>query len=430
MRQPILAAMILCLCSQVSHAQNPAAPSPPAPAPASQSPAPRNDYADPDTWLCRPDLPPEKNACNVDLTTTVIAANAKTTIERFSPNLNAPIDCFYVYPTVSTDPGGNATMTAAPEERAVIRAQFARFASQCRLYAPLYRQATLTAIFAAAVGHPMPIDRDMVYDDVLDAWNYYLAHDNHGRGVVLIGHSQGAGVLTLLIKNEIDGKPIQSRLVSALLLGTNLAVPKGKDVGGRFDHIPLCRSAAQTGCVISYVSFRATQPPTPDSRFGHVSGEDMLAACVNPAALAGGSGELHAYLGTKGVGFIASEATPDPWLKSGAPITTPFVSVPGLLTAECLNNEHGSYLAITVHADPEPPALSSERRTTTITGDVVVRGQVVPEWGLHLIDVSLAMGNLLDIVARESTAFITFRMQQQSAVQTELCSAVKCLVAL
>ena len=88
----------------------------------------------------------------------------------------------------------------------------------------------------------MAADRTLGYNDVLDAWNHYLKHDNNGRGVVLIGHSQGSGVLSQLIRNEIDGKPIQSRIISALLLGTNVAVPKGKDVGGAFKQLPLCRT--------------------------------------------------------------------------------------------------------------------------------------------------------------------------------------------
>ena len=52
------------------------------------------------------------------------------------------------------------------------------------------------------------LDRGLGYDDVRDAWNYYLQHDNHGRGVVLIGHSQGAYVLAALLAQEIDGKPV------------------------------------------------------------------------------------------------------------------------------------------------------------------------------------------------------------------------------
>ena len=37
------------------------------------------------------------------------------------------------------------------------------------------------------------------YRDVVDAWNHYLEHDNDGGGVVLMGHSQGTGVLVKLI---------------------------------------------------------------------------------------------------------------------------------------------------------------------------------------------------------------------------------------
>jgi hypothetical protein len=410
MRRVFVDLAVLLACAAMALAQTAPSSRPPAANAASQA-APRpvvpqaaalkNDYANPDNWLCRPGLAKEKDACAVDLSTTVIAADGKTTLEPFTADPVAPIDCFYVYPTVSNDPGGNATMQAETEEKAAIRMQFARFASKCRLYAPLYRQSTLTALYAAAVGHPIPVDRDMIYNDVLDAWNYYLAHDNHGRGVALIGHSQGANVLMFLIKNEIDGQPLQSRVVSALLLGANVAVPQGKNVGGAFQHMPLCTVRAQIGCVISYVSFRSTQPPTADGRFGHVPGENMQAACTNPTALVGGSGELHAYLGSKGVGFTGdSEARPQPWLKAGPPITTPFVSVPGMLSGECVTRDGLTYFSVTVAGEP------SGARVGDITGDVVVNGQVRPAWGLHLIDVNLAMGNLVDIVGEQSKAFL------------------------
>jgi hypothetical protein len=358
----------------------------------------RNDYGKGETWLCRPG---RHDACAVDLTTTVVAADGKLTPENWAADPKAGIDCFYVYPTVSRDAGGNSDMNPGPEEFAVVRAQFARFAAKCRPYAPLYRQVTLTALRAAVSGSPIPVDRALAYGDVLDAWNYYLEHDNHGRGVVLIGHSQGASVLTALIKYEIDGKPVQSRIVSALLLGANVAVPKGKDVGGAFQHVPLCHAAAQIGCVITYVTFRATDPPPAGSLFGKVADEGMIAACTNPAALGGGSGELHAYLRAMASGIVgSSEATPGPWVKNGPAVTTPFVSVPGMLTGECVSNESGSYLAVTVHGDPAGP------RTSEITGDVVAGGQVRHEWGLHLIDVNVAMGNLLEIVGAQGKAFL------------------------
>ena len=359
--------------------------------------ATKNDYSDGKAWLCRPG---RQDACAVDLSTTIVSAGGTLTREDWKPNASAPIDCFYVYPTVSTDPTPNSDMSIDPAERGVVRAQFARFGSQCRLYAPMYRQVTLAALRAGIAGTPMTVDRTLAYNDVLDAWNHYLQHDNNGRGVVLIGHSQGSGVLTQLIRNEIDGKPAQSRLISALLLGTSLPVPKGKDVGGAFQQIPLCRSAAQTGCVIAYASFRSTTPPPANSRFGRVQGENMQAACTNPAALGGGSGELHAYLSSGGRSITGSAAEPRPWVDPAKPIDTPFVSVPGLLTAQCVSNDKGSYLEVTVHGNPADP------RTDDISGDVMQNNEVNASWGLHLIDVNLSMGNLLDIVGQQGTAFL------------------------
>lgn len=355
----------------------------------------KNDYGKGETWLCRPG---RTDACAVDLMTTVVAADGKLKEEKWKANPDAPIDCFYVYPTVSNDTTANSDIKAGPEELNVIKQQFARFGSQCRLYAPLYRQITLTALRASLSGNPMKMDRTLAYNDVLDAWNHYLANDNKGRGVVLIGHSQGSGVLMQLLKNEIDGKPIQDRIVSALLIGMNVAVPKGKDVGGQFQKMPLCRSGNQTGCVISYVTFRETAPPPANTLFGRLPGE-MEVACTNPAALAGGSGELHAYLGAgRSAGSSAQE--PKLWVTPEQPIKTPFVSVPGLLTGTCVSDEKGSYLAVKVHGDPKDP------RTDDIVGDIVVAGQVQANWGLHLIDVNIAMGNLINIVGQQSKAYL------------------------
>src|SRR5260370_17865241 len=105
------------------------------------------------------------------------------------------MDWFYVYPTVSNDPTPNSDMIPGPEEKGVVRAQFARFASQCRPFAPMYRQITLTALRAMLAGTPMAADRPLAYNDVLDALNYYLEHDNKGRGVGVIGHSPAPAVV-------------------------------------------------------------------------------------------------------------------------------------------------------------------------------------------------------------------------------------------
>lgn len=255
-------------------------------------------------------------------------------------------------------------------------------------------------------GHPMPGSddpavRDLGYNDVKSAWEYYLHHENHGRGVVLVGHSQGSVILDRLIASEVDGKPAQALLVSAILMGWNVAVPAGADVGGDFASVPLCRRASQTGCAIAFASFRATSPPPPNSVFGRPvpPRSGMVAACVNPAALAGGAGELKAYFGSTPQQIAGLVAGPTRWGKD-LTVTTPYVSVPGLLSAECVTTDQFSYLAVSVHADP------AGARTSDIPGDLVRDGVVRPEWGLHLIDANLTIGNLLDIVDAESRAWV------------------------
>jgi hypothetical protein len=354
-----------------------------------QAPAP-NDYSDGKSWLCRPD---RHDACEVDLTTTIIASDGRLTREGFSSDLKAPIDCFYVYPTVSTDPTPNSDMIPDAAELNVVRQQFARFGSKCRLYAPVYRQVTLAGLRTRLSGGGGPLASGVQYDDVRDAWNYYLQHDNQGRGFVLVAHSQGSFILDELIRKEIDSKPVQSRMVSAILLGVTLSVPRGKDVGGSFQHVPLCRSASQTGCVITYSSFRSTAPPPANTRFGKVTNPDLIAACTNPATLRGGSGALHGYLSTEGRTIIGT-TKPEPWITPERRLETPWISVQGLLTGECRTNENATYLEVTVHPDP------SGKRTSDIIGDLT------PDWGLHLVDFNIAIGDLVDIVGQQAKAWL------------------------
>ena len=89
------------------------------------------------------------------------------------------------------------------------------------------------------------------------------------------------------------------------------------------------------------------------------------------------------------------------WVTPPQAVNTPFVSVPRLLTGQCVSNEKGTYLEVTVNEDQHDP------RTDEIGGDVVTSGKVVPGWGLHLIDVHLAIGNLVDIVGKQAKAYAT-----------------------
>jgi hypothetical protein len=381
-RNWLLTAALILTTTPVIAQTTPTAPSP-------------NDYTDDKNWLCRPG---RQDSCTVDLAATVVGADGTLTPEAWTAEPNAPIDCFYVYPTVSTDQGQNSDMSPDPAELNVIRQQFARFGSVCKLYAPVYRQVTLVGLRGVLNGSLVDaLSKGIGYDDVRDAWNTYLKRDNRGRGVVLVGHSQGAMILTALIHNEIDGKPIQSQLVSAILLGTTVQVPRGRDVGGSFSDVPLCRVESQVGCVITYSSFRSTMPPAPNALFGKASGENMSAACTNPAALEGGSASLHAYLSATGR-TITGTVVPKEWV-TGKTVDTAWVSVPGLLSARCTTNDNATYLEITVNGNPDDP------RTDTVTGDLGTSPQIQGMWGLHLIDINLGVGNILEIVNQQSRAY-------------------------
>lgn len=358
------------------------------------SPAPAPDYAQDSAWLCRPG---RADACSANQDITVIQANGKRRIEKFKAAPAPQFDCFYVYPTVSNDPTPNSDMTAGPEELAVAASQAARFASKCRVFAPLYRQVTLTALRAFITGQPVAMDRAMPVADITAAWNDYLARDNKGRGVVLIGHSQGSLVLKEVIAKSIEPDAVRRNIISAMLLGANVAVPAGKDVGGDFKRLPLCRKDDQFNCVISYVSFRADSPPPANSRFGKVPEPGMVAACTNPAALAGGKAVTDAILGAKGAG--TGSAPMGPWTSDNLPVTTPFVKVPDLISAECVSKDGFDYLAVTVNGNPADP------RTDTIVGDVSLGGVILKDWGLHLIDMPVEMGNLVELADHQAAAW-------------------------
>ena len=152
------------------------------PAFAQADPAPyaAPDYTQDATWLCRPG---RADACAAPLATTIVAANGATSTTDVASAKAPATDCFYVYPTVSTDPTPNSDMVENRAETNVAVAQFAAFRSVCRPFAPLYRQVTLAALRDVMLGKASTADRIMAYRDVVAAWADYLKRDNRGRGV-------------------------------------------------------------------------------------------------------------------------------------------------------------------------------------------------------------------------------------------------------
>lgn len=353
------------------------------------------DYGNAGNWLC---LPSRSDPCSSPLPTTALNPNGYGSVGRSVPAPDPKIDCFYVYPTVSRDSGDNSDLTAGPEEIATASVQFARFSTVCRTYAPLYRQATITALLRQATGGAPRTAETMglAYGDVAAAWRHYLEHYNKGRPFVLIGHSQGTIHLSRLLAREIEGKPEAARMLSALLIGFNVEVPEGQLVGGTLKQTPLCTRVGQTGCAITYVSFRATNPPPERALFGRAATPGMTVGCTNPARLRQETTPLDSYWWTGG--SAGREPATIRWSSTGNP-PTGFVRTEGLASAACVNRGNSGYLSVVVNSEPTDP------RTDEIPGDVVIGGKLQPGWGLHLADMNLAMGDLIALVEAQAKAF-------------------------
>lgn len=336
-----------------------------------------SSYADASLWLCRNT---SDDVCHQNLDATIVNVDGTTTVEPHVFATNAPIDCFYVYPTISADKTPNSDFIPGEgEEINVTKQQAARLTSVCNVYAPMYRQTTLGALFPGAGAGPS--NPAIAYGDVLNAWNYFQNNWSKGRPFVLIGHSQGAGMLKRLVKDHIDGDAAtRARLVSAFLIGGNVVVPDGKDVGGDFQNVPLCRADTQRGCVVAYSTFRATAPPTTGALFGAPPSATSMVACNNPAALTGGAVNQKPYFGSTGGAINLGSIH----------VTTPFVTLPDFLQGECVVENGFSYMKITILSDGDAGPRPD-----------VIGGDLTAGWGLHLIDVNIAMGDIVDLVTSQ-----------------------------
>ena len=340
-------------------------------------------------WLCQPGVKPDP--CTPGLSTTVYSRTLwPLRVTRPTPAVKPTFDCFYVYPTVSEQPRTLSDRRIDPEERTVARWQVARYSQYCRVYAPMYRQVTLTAVKAGTAESPAQLA--ITLGDVTAAFKLYLREYNHGRPFVLIGHSQGSVVLEQMIRTLIDpDRELRAHLVSAILLGGNVLVKDNSDVGGTFQHIPACRTISDIGCVIAFSTF--DQPVPSDSLFGRttVSGEHVL--CVNPVALKGRSRDVDPILpagpfvpGALTAGAIQLRGLSQP------PAATVWSSLPDAYQARCSTAGGAHVLQLTALPGALLPKLSPD-----------------PTWGLHLLDANVELGNLVSLVNAQANHWLDLR---------------------
>jgi hypothetical protein len=349
------------------------------------------DYADPRMWLCRPGNDPDE--CDRNLDATELKPDGTRVVVPHVKAKDPGFDCFYVYPTVKLTSAGpmtdfaNIDITLDP-----LLAQGARFNQICKVYAPLYRQA---GVVPGAGGAPMLGGSfDLGQDDVRKAFKYYLEHLSQGRKFVLLGHSQGTGMLTGMIAQDVDPNPaLRARMISALLIGGGVTVPVGANVGGTFQNVPLCTQPKQTGCVIAYNSYSQETPPGAMSTFARTMMPGMQVACTEPAALAGRAGQL--YQGSYvGLHRVNASFVQDGFDKLPTDIQTPFIIYRNVFHGECKVSNGASYLEISLQQPPGDMRPAPPYHSALIEQAL----------GLHLVDYNLELDDLIDTVSQQAAA--------------------------
>ena len=175
-------------------------------------------------------------------------------------------------------------------------------------------------------------------------------------------------------------------------------MPEGKLVGGTFKKTPLCSRLGETGCVITWMSFRADSPPPEGAhlRPRRAARNDGRLHQPGRASAATARPPLDSYWFA---GPSLSNAPAIAWSSEGAP-PTPFLRTEGLVSGACVHRGNVGYLAITVNADPK------DKRTDDIPGDVVVLGQRLPGWGMHLADMYLPMGDVIRAIEAQRDVYL------------------------
>ena len=338
-------------------------------------------YSDEEVWLCWPGK--VEDICARDQTATAIYADGTLETIPFQKAVNPDVDCFYVYPTTSGDRTPNSDLIPdESQEIYTVWAQASRYSEVCNVYAPIYRQNTVPSLLGLITVPEGVNTYEIAYADVADAFKHYIATENNGQGFILIGHSQGTSMLRRLLIEEIDTNPVLlDQLISAHLIGGSIAA-EGKD----FRNIPACEQQNEIGCVLAYVTFDEDSPPPFNSYFGR-DRRGAAGLCTNPASFVEeGKAMLNPFFPSSGQKLLSPEST--------AEVRTPWITYPDFILGECINDGTFSYLSVEILSDDTDPRTDD------------VGGRLTPEWGLHIIDMSVALGNLVDVAYSQASNYL------------------------
>ena len=332
--------------------------------------------------------------CTASLASTAIARNGSTQAEPAAVMRDPKVDCFYVYPTISDESTINSDLAIGFRQAEVAIAQASRFSQVCRVYAPVYRQITLSAL-----DHPARItlaDALIAYDSVLSAFRDYLAHYNHGRGIVFIGHSQGASILIKLLKDQVDPTPRCAAASSRRSSSAEMSPCEGPHASAATSSTFRSAARARRPAASSPIRPSRAKPPK-NSQFGRTTsdaGVSLLAphklspniaiACVNPAAPAGGQAHSTRTFHRSSCSSSARQRA------AGEHAVGRRSQVNTQPSAKRQAQRHG--------------CRSGTRRNAPTSGRCSAELSD-PSLGLHILDVNIALGNLVRLVRDEAAAY-------------------------
>lgn len=190
--------------------------------------------------------------------------------------MDAPVDVFFLYPTTYTGDlkhqrDWNASIqdekTNQKTDKGTIQYQASIFNGAGRVFAPRYRQAHLHTFFTKKDTVSARKALELAHEDARTAFEYYLKHWNNGRPFILVGHSQGAYHAMVLIREMVEGQPLENQLVAAYLAGWPV-------YQGYFKTLKPCQNAEDFGC---YCSWR-----TWERHYGRRHASEPNAICTNP----------------------------------------------------------------------------------------------------------------------------------------------------
>ena len=174
-------------------------------------------------------------------------------------------DVFFIYPTIYVKKQHkdhpwfadvNDRKLNKRIAKSTIKNQASVFNGAAKVYAPLYRQAHIGVYHS-----DLKLKTEallFVYQDVRRAFKHYLDNWNDGRPIIIASHSQGTTHAVSLLREFFEGKPLMDRLVAAYIIG----MPLSK---GTFSEIPICKDPTETGCWLTWNTFRnGYYPPNHD----------------------------------------------------------------------------------------------------------------------------------------------------------------------